>query len=144
MLAVILIATFVIHSTYSCPLTTQINATIETDSIPLSTRVYWMRLANKALSDYGSPCPFASFATAIVNHTENTHGDLVCVGVNQMSSTGNPSFHGEMVAINNCTEIVTAKNGRYRLGPEEALKAFSQLSLYTNAESCPMVSVFII
>ncbi|XP_037043680.1 guanine deaminase-like [Bradysia coprophila] len=136
MFPVILIVAIVIHSTYACSSITQINVTH--DSIPLSTRFYWMRVANRALAEHGSPCPFAAFATVIVNHTANARGDEVCVGVNQMSTTGNPSAHGEMVAINNCTDILTAKDGRYRLSPEEALNAFSQLSLYTNAESCPM------
>lgn len=47
---------------------------------------------------------------------------------------------GEMVAIANCTNILTDPNGSYRLSPSEAQEAFKDLTLYTNAESCPMVS----
>jgi len=43
-----------------------------------------------------------------------------------------------MAAITNCTAILTDPNGPYRLSPAEALAAFSGLTLYTNAESCPM------
>lgn len=43
-----------------------------------------------------------------------------------------------MAAINNCTAILTDPSGPYKLSPAGALKAFAQLSLYTNAESCPM------
>lgn len=105
------------------------------NSIPFSTRAYWMRAANKALSDLDSPCPLYAFATVIVNHTANGLGELVCVGINRVS-TGNPTMHGEMVAIGNCSTILTAKTG----SPAKALRAFSQLSLYTNGEGCPMVS----
>lgn len=114
-----------------------------TKSIPYSTRAYWMRAANQALSDLESPCPFAAFGTVIVNHTAHgPHGlgQLVCMGVNQMSNTGNPFMHGEMAAIGNCSTIFTAKNGNYGFTADQALNAFSQLSLYTNAESCPMVN----
>ncbi|KAL1618021.1 hypothetical protein SLS54_007554 [Diplodia seriata] len=45
---------------------------------------------------------------------------------------------GEMAAIANCTAVLTDPEGRYRLNASEALDAFSRLSLYTNAESCPM------
>lgn len=46
-----------------------------------------------------------------------------------------------MAAINNCSEILTGNTdaGGYGLDPEDALKAFKDLSLYTTAESCPMV-----
>lgn len=67
------------------------------NGIPFATRVYWMRRANQALGELsGSLCPFAAFGTAIVNHTDTTGlGDLVCIGVNQNSRTGNPSLHGK-------------------------------------------------
>lgn len=115
---------------------------LTTNSIPLTTRVHWMRAANKVLSDLISPCPFYAFTAAIVNHTEDGLGKLLCTGINQVSITGNPTAHGEMMAIENCTTILTAQNGSYRLSPEDAIKAFSQLSIYSNGESCPMVSAF--
>lgn len=57
-----------------------------------------MRQANKALDELsGSPCPFAAFGTAIVNHTDTDGlGDLICIGVNQNRQTGNPSLHGTL------------------------------------------------
>lgn len=45
---------------------------------------------------------------------------------------------GEMAAIANCTAVLTDHAGPYRLSPSAAQNAFHQLSLYTNAESCPM------
>lgn len=67
------------------------------NGIPFSTRAHWMRRANAALADLGSPCPFAAFGTAIVNHTATTAdglGELVCIGANANSKTGNPTMHG--------------------------------------------------
>ncbi|CAK4033250.1 guanine deaminase [Lecanosticta acicola] len=43
-----------------------------------------------------------------------------------------------MAAIANCTAILTSPSGSYNLTASEAQDAFSSLSLYTNAESCPM------
>lgn len=48
---------------------------------------------------------------------------------------------GEIAAINNCTTVLTDPNAEYKLSPSEASKAFENLSLYTNAESCPMVNI---
>ncbi|KKY20318.1 putative cytidine and deoxycytidylate deaminase zinc-binding region [Diplodia seriata] len=112
------------------------------NGIPHSTRAHWMRRANAALADLGgSPCPFAAFGSAVVNHTDKADGglgELVCIGANANGRTGNPTLHGEMAAIANCTAVLTDPEGRYRLNASEALDAFSRLSLYTNAESCPM------
>ncbi|RAQ48237.1 hypothetical protein AFCA_013294 [Aspergillus flavus] len=116
------------------------NTTLIANDIPFSTRAYWMRRANKALDELsGSPCPFAAFGTAIVNHTDTDGlGDLICIGVNQNRQTGNPSLHGEIAAITNCTAVLTDPHGRFRLTASEAQAAFVDLTLYTNAESCPM------
>lgn len=43
-----------------------------------------------------------------------------------------------MAAINNCSAVLTDPNGPYKLTPSQALAAFADLTLYTNAESCPM------
>lgn len=43
-----------------------------------------------------------------------------------------------MAAIQNCSEILTDPSGPYNMTAADALGAFSELSLYTNAESCPM------
>ncbi|KAK0726511.1 cytidine deaminase-like protein [Apiosordaria backusii] len=106
------------------------------NTIPLSTREHWIHKSN-TLSLNNHPCPFAPFGTAIVNHTtSNPHGDLICTGSNQNSLTGNPTLHGEIAAINNCSSIFLSP--RYNMTPAESLAAFQHLSIYTNAESCPM------
>lgn len=69
--------------------------TLAINGIPYSTRAYWMRRANTALSDLVSPCPFGAFGTVIVNHTDTSgKGDLVCIGANSNAQTGNPTNHG--------------------------------------------------
>jgi hypothetical protein len=45
-----------------------------------------------------------------------------------------------MAAIKNCTAILTDPHGRFKLTASETEDAFADLTLYTNAESCPMVS----
>ncbi|KAI1381417.1 cytosine deaminase [Hypoxylon crocopeplum] len=110
--------------------------TLSINRIPFSTRAYWMRQANLALDN---PCPFAAFGSVIVNHTGSSGlGELVCTGHNSGSTTGNPTLHGEMAAISNCSRILTDPTGPYNLAPSAAVAAFAGLTLYTNAESCPM------
>jgi len=111
---------------------------VAVNGIPYTIRAHWMRRANAALSDLVSPCPFGAFGTVIVNHTApSEYGDLVCIGVNSNQQSGNPVNHGEIAAISNCTAILTDPKG-YNLTTSQALAAFADLSLYTNAESCPM------
>jgi tRNA(Arg) A34 adenosine deaminase TadA len=110
----------------------------ESASITLGIREQWMRVAVKALHDLVSPCPFSAFGAAIVNHTSSSHGDLVCIGANTIADDGNPTLHGEIAAINNCTAVLRDPNGPYKLSPEETSEAWKQLSLYTTAEACPM------
>jgi len=43
-------------------------------------------------------------------------------------------IHGEISAINACTAVFIAKN----MTATEIFAAWGQLSIYTNAESCPM------
>lgn len=50
-------------------------------------------------------------------------GEIVAEGYNQSSL--NPTFHGEMVAINRCAEIHRSAD-------------WSEFDLYTTAEPCPM------
>ena len=97
-----------------------------------------MRTAIQALRNLASPCPFAAFGTAIVNHTASAEGKLVCIGVNSQHQTGNPTHHGEIAAINNCTSVLTNLNGPYRLSAQETYHAWKDLTLYTTAEPCPM------
>jgi hypothetical protein len=67
-----------------------------------------MRRANEALSEIGgSPCPFAAFGTAIVNHTASTEGELICLGVNENSKTGNPTLHGSFSQTQSVLTVIT-------------------------------------
>ncbi|VBB84466.1 Putative Nucleoside deaminase [Podospora comata] len=105
------------------------------DTIPLSTREYWIHQANTLALSH--PCPFAAFGTVIVNHTSaNPQGTLICTGSNGNSRIGNPTLHGEIAAINNCSSLFVSS--AYNMTPAESLAAFKDLTLYTNAESCPM------
>ena len=146
LLSLLPLTTANIHARFQSPLGAIDASYLTVNSIPYTTRAYWMRIANSALSQLSTPCPFAAFATAIVNHTypssleNNGLGKLVCIGINENSKTGNPTLHGEIAAIANCTAILTDKTGEYNFTASEAQAAFSDLSLYTNAESCPMVS----
>lgn len=89
------------HGAMSRRSTSQIplgESTLSINSIPFSTRAYWMRQANRALP---SACPFAAFGTVIVNHTDTSGvGELVCTGANSGSTTGNPTMHGTYLFIN--------------------------------------------
>ena len=108
------------------------------NDLPVSTREHWMRIASSA-NHAISPCPFAPFGTAIVNHTLSfsnlTHlGELICMGVNDNGHSGNPTLHGEMVGIGNCTSILTDPEGLYKLSASETKEAWRSFSLYTTAE----------
>lgn len=105
--------------------------------ISLSTREHWMRVAEQSLYDLISPCPFSAFGAAVVNHTASNRGELICIGVNTIID-GNPTLHGEIAAINNCTSVMQDPDGPYKLSPSETSEAWKQLSLYTTAEACPM------
>lgn len=119
-------------------------STVDASDIPINVRDHWMRQAIHALDELVSPCPFAAFGTVIVNHTSlDGLGEVVCIGVNAASSTGNPTLHGEIAGIDNCTAVLTDPDGKYRLSPAEALQAFQDLTLYTTAEPCPMCATAI-
>jgi len=82
--------------------TTISNPTLAINNIPFSTRAHWMRQANAALSQLVSPCPFGAFGTVIVNHTApgpDGMGELVCIGANNISMTGNPTLHGKYSSL---------------------------------------------
>ena len=76
-------------------LTTTTNGTgLFINSVPFSTREYWMRQANLALYQLSGPCPFAAFGSVVVNHTGQTGvGKVVCIGANNRTG-GNPINHG--------------------------------------------------
>ncbi|KAI5801972.1 cytidine deaminase-like protein, partial [Pyronema domesticum] len=86
-------------------------------------REHFMRETFTAL---GSPCPRYPFGTVIVNHTA-TPPKIICKGHN-MNNIHNayPQLHGEMAAIIECTKVLGTSGG------------WKDLSLYTNAEACPM------
>ena len=109
------------------------------NDIPFSTRAHWIRVANQAPVDLVSPCSFGAFGAAIVNHTANAGlGELICLGANNISATGNPTLHGEIAAIDNCTAILTNPTGPYKYNASETSTAWQALTLYPNAESWPM------
>ncbi|KIW95744.1 uncharacterized protein Z519_04329 [Cladophialophora bantiana CBS 173.52] len=131
----------------------RVDSDLSPDPLPFSTRAHWMRRAIGALADIneGSPCPFAAFGAVVVNHTASETGTAeiqlgqeVCIGANSMVRDGNPTLHGEIAAINNCSRILTDPDGQYKLSGPEALSAMGDLSLYTTAEACPMCSSAII
>ena len=116
----------------------QITLSHEPSSVDLHTREHWMRVAVTALHDLKSPCPFEAFGAVVVNHTSSGIGEAVCIGVNTISDDGNPTLHGEIAVINNCTSVLRDPQGPYKLSAEETSAAWKQLSLYTTAEACPM------
>ncbi|KAK6084568.1 cytidine deaminase-like protein [Seiridium cupressi] len=101
------------------------------NQIPPAKRIEYMRKANEALYAQSGPCPFAAYGTIIVNHTAD---EVVCEGAN--FRTGDPTIHGEISAINACTAKFVEKG----MTATEIYAAWGELSLYTNAESCPMLS----
>lgn len=87
------------------------------DSIDEAHIRYLIALAN-------ATNPGAPFAASIVDRSTNT---VLCTGVNSNTENGNPTYHGEIVAINNCSTL----HGWNRT-------AARNYTLYTTAESCPM------
>ncbi len=63
------------------------------------------------------------FAAMII---DNNTGNILCTGINSTSSEGNPTSHGEIVAINNCSKKY-GKNIDWK-----------NTTLITTAEPCPM------
>lgn len=119
--------------------------TEEAETVPFAARVHWMRQASAGLLPItGSACPFEAFGTAIVNHSDTSNspfGNLICLGANDIVASGNPTLHGEIAAINNCTKILKAKP--YKLSATEVRESFKNFTLYTNAEACPMCATAI-
>lgn len=104
-------------------------------------RQFWMIEALSALKALtSSPCPHEPFGTVIVNHTSSNPsdiGDVICIGANDIRS-GNPTLHGEIAAINNCTAVLTDPFGHWKLTSSELSQAWSHFTLYTTAEPCAM------
>jgi hypothetical protein len=73
------------------------------NSVPYSTRLYWMRQANEAVYNYSGPwfpqlytcvansSPVWAYGTVIVNHTDGRN-ELVCSGANNFTTSGG-TFH---------------------------------------------------
>lgn len=70
--------------------------------------------------------PKAPFSAIIV---ENKSGKILCEGLNHTAE--NPTYHGEIVAINNCAKAYPNLD-------------WSTTTLYTTAEPCPMCESAII
>lgn len=66
--------------------------------------------------------PIFPFSAIIV---DNKTGKILCTGLNDIDSSHNPTHHGEIVAISNCSK-------KY-----PKLK-WSQTTIYTTGEPCPM------
>lgn len=95
-----------------------------------------MRVANEAVRELsGQPCSPAPFGSVVVDHGTNPT-TVVCVGANKVGSTGDPTQHGEVSTIQKCTETLASQG----LSPQEILKRWRDLSIYTNGEPCPMCS----
>ncbi|GAA6060899.1 hypothetical protein JCM10212_000182 [Sporobolomyces blumeae] len=104
------------------------------NGVPATTRTYWMRKASEAVGELtGHPCTRYHFGSVVVNTTSN---ELVCVAANSVARTGNPTLHGEMVALHRCTEVLAGRG----LEPLEILSAWKDLSMYTTGEPCSMCS----
>ncbi|GAA6007475.1 hypothetical protein JCM11491_004175 [Sporobolomyces phaffii] len=104
------------------------------NGVPASARTHWMRMASKAVAEIrGDPCSRYHFGAVVVNTTSD---ELVCISANQVSLTGNPTLHGEIAALNRCTEVLADRG----LAPLEILDAWKELSLYTTGEPCSMCS----
>jgi tRNA(Arg) A34 adenosine deaminase TadA len=101
------------------------------NDVPAQDRLHWMRVANTAVYQSGNPCPQAPFGSAIVNTSSN---ELICSIANAVGSTGDPTLHGEITAIRECTRILKERGQ----SPNQILAAWKDFSLYTNGEPCTM------
>lgn len=120
-------------SAYRESLHPEFQAGLSINSVPATDRDHWMRLANSAIyyPPVSHPCPQAPFGTAIVNTTSN---ELICAIANRVGSTGDPTQHGEITAIQHCTNVLRKRG----MTPQQILAAWKEYSLYTNAEPCTM------
>lgn len=84
---------------------------------------YFMRLAIAA----GKKSPRYPFGAVIVDMTTK---QVVAEGFN-LTATKNPTWHGEMAAINNCPEVASGFK-------------WTNVCIYTTAEPCPMCTAAII
>lgn len=103
------------------PLSTAIYASSSNDKPTLNHDLYMKKLIELAHEN-----PNAPFAAMIV---ETKTGKVLCEGLND--SANNPTYHGEMVAINHCASSHPTMN-------------WSEATLYTTAEPCPMCESAII
>ena len=128
------------HTSQSTSSVPYVDTPAEINGIPNDVREYWMlRAVNVLHEQLDTPCPWGAFGSVVVNHTNTEKGEVgreICVGVNRVSTIGNPTLHGEVSNINNCTSVLSQPP--YNLSPSEILTAWSSLSLYTTGEPCPM------
>ncbi|KAK5991434.1 tRNA-specific adenosine deaminase [Cladobotryum mycophilum] len=108
-------------------------------TIPLVTREYWIRYAIDLLAERTPLCNVNTFGAVIVNHTDTSSlGNVVCDGFNTVGDHGDPTLHGEMVAIRQCFDVL--QKPPYSLTFAAVSAAVRDLTLYTTAEPCPMCS----
>lgn len=91
-------------------------ASNHTSNLPTKSDEYYMQMALKLAKKN----PQAPFAAVIV---DNKTGKILAKGLN--ASNVNPTFHGEMMAINNCIK-------------KHPHIDWSNVTLYTTAEPCSM------
>jgi hypothetical protein len=128
-----------------------INSTgLTVNSIPYSTRLYWMKQANEALFNSSGPWYVApEYHRANLVHSARLELSLsiilqawinLCVEAQTITlerevipplfpslPIPDPTQHGEINAIQNCAKVLAEK----RLTPSQISASFSQLSLYT-------------
>ncbi|KAK6331258.1 hypothetical protein TWF696_003318 [Orbilia brochopaga] len=107
-----------------------------TKSTPSITELDW-RYMRASIAALPSPCYYQAFGSVIVNATSK---DLLCVGYNKESTTGDPTEHGEIDAIRNCV----SKFRNDGLSIPEIDQVWKDAWIYTTAEPCPMCATTIL
>jgi len=117
-------------------------APTQMNGIPNDVREFWMgRAVSAVVTQLDTKCPWGAFGSVVVNHSDTTgpmgdYGKEICIGANGVDTYGNPTLHGEISNIQNCSHVLSQKP--YNLSPSEILAAWPSFSLYTTGEPCPM------
>jgi len=101
------------------------------NGVPPEVRIHWMEYAMQTRLDLLGPCPFDAFGAVIVNRTTN---QPLCA-TNNTRSAFDRTDHAEMRCIRDCSALFETL-----VYPGAGLQksVWQELSLYTNAEPCPM------